>query len=143
MGPGAMRNPHATAPRRSKRAVFYVGTGVAAALALGGLTFELLGANGSFLGSRNAVADERPLFGPPDPAPLVARREVIPSSPFEVQQDPQTSESQGAAAASAPPPEPVNPDTAPPDPPPPPALERPGPMEPPASMMPDYSSASE
>jgi CheY-like chemotaxis protein len=144
MAPGAMRNPRATEPR-PKRAVFYVGTGLAAALAVAGLSFELLGANGFFARSHGPVAGERPLFGPPDPAPFVARREVIPSSPFEVQQAQPTSESPEPAAASAPQPEPVNPDTAPPDPPPPPALERPGPMEPPSmpSMMPSWSGSEE
>jgi hypothetical protein len=138
MAPGSMRNQRVTEPR-SKRAVFFVGTGVAAALALAGLSFELLNANGSFGRAQNAVADQRPLFGEASPAPLVAQREVIPSAPFEVQQAQSASASlEPAAAASAPQPEPVNPDTAPPDPPPPPALELPGPMEPPSSMMPTY-----
>jgi hypothetical protein len=86
------------------------------------------------------VVDERPLFGPPDSAPFVARREVIPSSPFEVQQAQPTSENPEPAAASAPELEPVNPE-APPDPPPPPALE-PDPMQPP-SMMPSWSGSEE
>jgi hypothetical protein len=136
MAPGSMRSQRVTQPR-SKRAVFFVGTGVAAALALAGLSFELLNANGSFGRSQNAVADQRP-----HPAPLVAQREVIPSSPFEVQQaQPAAESAEPAPAASAPQPEPVNPDTAPPDPPPPPALELPGPMEPPSSMMPTYPTA--
>jgi CheY-like chemotaxis protein len=140
MAPGSMRNPRATQPR-SKRAVFFVGAGLAATLAVAGLSFDLLGANGSSARSHRPAADERPLFGPSHPAPLVPQREVIPSSPFEVQPAQPASESLEPAAASPPQPEPVNPDTASPDSPP--ALEQPGPMEPPppASMMPSWSGS--
>jgi hypothetical protein len=136
MAPGSMRNQRVPEPR-SKRAVLFLGTGLAAALALAGLSFELLSANGSLGRSQNAVADQRPHFARSSPAPLRAQRGVIPSSPFEVQPAQPGSPSAEAAAASSPQQEPANPDTAPPDPPPP-ALELPGPMERPSSMMPIY-----
>ena len=119
--PGARRG---TQP---KRRVFVVGSGIAAVLLVGVVSFELLGANSPSEHGRaasaqlfsprstldNTSASPPPVFSPPSPQPL----QTAPSP---------------AAASGLLQPQAFDPNTAPPDPPPPPALERPGPMEPPS-----------
>jgi hypothetical protein len=115
-----------------KRRVFVVGSGIAAVLLVGIVSFELLranpsaehghhgrGANAQLFSARstlvadNGVSPPLQVFSPPTPQPAATGPE--PGTPSALPQ-PQT----------------FNPDTAPPDPPPPPALEQPGPMEPPS-----------
>ena len=118
---------------RPKRAVYAVGSGVAAVLILGVLSFELLRSSGGaehhmphaqatstqLFSSRTMMLDNNagsgvPQFGPP------------------IQQG--TPPSQDAPPANLPQAQTFDPNTAPEDPPPPPALEHPGPMEPPSEV---------
>jgi len=114
-----------------KRRVFVVGSGIAAALLAGIVTFELLRATPAGENSHHGRAARMQLFSPP--STLVADNQAgspeqftpAPPQPAATTPDPGT-------ASSLPQPQTFDPDTAPPDPPPPPALERPGPMEPPS-----------
>jgi hypothetical protein len=131
--PGTTRR--AAQPKRSegiptKRRVFVVGSGIAAALLAAVLCFELLRATPSGEHALHARAISAQLFSPA-PA-LVADNsagspEVFTPAPPEPVQAPQS-----GTDAPLPQPQTFDPDSAPPDPPPPPALEQPGPMEPPS-----------
>jgi hypothetical protein len=114
-----------------KRRVFVVGSGIAAVLLAGVVTFELLRATPSGENSRHGLAARMQLFSPP--STMAADSQA--GSPEQFTPEPP----QPAAAtpdpgtvSSLPQPQTFDPDTAPPDPPPPPALEHPGPMEPPS-----------
>jgi CheY-like chemotaxis protein len=110
-----------------KRAAFAVGSGLAAAIILGVLTFELRTPRTAAHAMPRGQAANTQLFAPT--GTLVAN-----SEPRPFQRQPQPSVQFGAPVSSQPQAQIFDPDTAPADPPPPPALEQPGPMEPPSSM---------
>lgn len=108
-----------------KRAAFAVGSGLAAVVVLGVLTFELLRTPHTAAHAMpTARAANTQLFSPS--GSLVANSQPI--RPFDAQ--PQPSVEARATISSQPQAQTFDPETAPPDPPPPPALEQPGPMEP-------------
>ena len=115
-----------------KRRVFVVGSGIAAVLLVGVVSFELLRANPSAEHGHHGRGANAQLFSAR--STLVADNGVSP--PLQVFSPPTpqpAATGPGPGTASAlPQPQTFNPDTAPPDPPPPPALEQPGPMEPPS-----------
>jgi hypothetical protein len=115
-----------------KRRVFVVGSGIAAVLLVGVVSFELLratpsaehghhgrGANAQLFSARSTLVADNGANPPP--------QVFSPPTPQSVATGPER-----GTASALPQPQTFDPDTAPPDPPPPPALERPGPMEPPS-----------
>ena len=115
-----------------KRRVFVVGSGIAAVLLVGVVSFELLRANPSAEHGHHGRGANAQLFSAR--SSLVADNGTNP--PLQVFSPPipqsaATGPEPGTSSA-LPQPQTFNPDTAPPDPPPPPALEQPGPMEPPS-----------
>ncbi|MDB6090676.1 MAG: hypothetical protein JWN85_3460 [Gammaproteobacteria bacterium] len=145
MAPGSMRNPGAASARGPRRTVFFVGTGLVAALALTAMSFHWLRA-GDSVAQGPTVAAERPLFGRSGPAPLFAEQGV-PGSQLSAQQSQQISAVEEPAGPDPNPPESeaFDPATASVEPPSP-GLELPDLTEPtssmmrPPSMMPSYSS---
>jgi CheY-like chemotaxis protein len=151
-GPGAMASPPsqslaalarmATSKRplpgsarrgaQPKRGVV-VGSGIAALLLVGVVSFELLRASPPVDHGRHSHAATVQLFGPTN-STLMADRSASPPPVFSAPSREPAFVPAPAPTSSAglPQPQSFNPDTAPPDPPPPPALERPGPMEPPS-----------
>ncbi len=121
--PGGARMQRATQP---KQRVVVFGSGIAAVLLVGVVTFELLRSTPSVDHGR-ARATGPQLFAP---STLTAGNSPTPMQVFSPPPPEQTPVQ--AAAPELPQPQTFDPDTAPPDPPPPPALERPGPMEPPS-----------
>jgi hypothetical protein len=113
-----------------KRAAFAVGSGLAAAIILGVLTFELLRTPDTAHAMPGTQTANTVPFSPRPT--LVANGEAPP--PFSA--PPQQSAAVSATTSSQPQAQTFNPDTAPPDPPPPPAVEQPGPMEPPDTEPP-------
>jgi hypothetical protein len=123
--PGARRG---TQP---KRRVFVVGSGIAAVLLVGVVSFELLRTSSPNEHGRHGRAANVQLFSPR--STLVADTSASPPAVFSPPQpQPVQTAPAPAAASGLPQPQTFDPNTAPPDPPPPPPLERPGPMEPPS-----------
>ncbi len=120
--PGGTRPQRTTQPRRR---VVVFGSGIAEALIVGIVTFELLRSTPSVDHGQYAHATGPQLFSPNTLTPGNS------SPPMQVFSPPPPRPVQ-AAAPSLPQPQTFDPDTAPPGPPPPPALERPGPMQPPS-----------
>ena len=128
--PLAMRLPNLNKSARPKRAAYAVGSGVAAVLILGVISFELL---------RNSREAEHPrVHAPATSTQLFSSRTMmldnnegngVPQFGPPIQQ---AATSQDGQPANVPEPQTFDPNTAPEDPPPPPALENPGPMEPPS-----------
>lgn len=128
----AHKRPLPTRPK--KRAVYAVGSGLAAVLILGAISFELLrsskeaehhishGAATStqLFSSRTMMLDNNEGSGVPQFGPPIQQAAVSQTVP---QDAPPPNEPEAQA---------FDPNTAPEDPPPPPALENPGPMEPPS-----------
>jgi hypothetical protein len=116
---------------RPKRRVFVVGSGIAAVLLVGIVTFELLRATPSGEHGRHGRGTTAQLFSSPstlpDDNPETSPEIFTPAPP-----EPQASGAGPNTASGLPQPQTFDPDTAPPDPPPPPALEQPGPLEPPS-----------
>jgi DNA-binding NarL/FixJ family response regulator len=112
-----------------KRRVFVVGSGIAAVLLVGVVTFGLLRSTPPVEHGLHAHAREAQLFGPT--STLVTASSAGPTQVFSAPA-PQPEEASEAATLGMPQPQTFDPDTAPPDPPPPPVLEHPGPMEPPS-----------
>jgi CheY-like chemotaxis protein len=110
-----------------KRRVFVVGSGIAAVLLVGVVTFELLRSTPPVEHGRHAR--EAQLFGPA--STLVADSSAAPPQVFSAPA-PQPDRVPAPMTPETPQPQTYDPDTAPPDPPPPPVLEQPGPMEPPS-----------
>jgi hypothetical protein len=128
------------------RTVFVVGSGLAAVLVLGVLSFELLrNSHEAEHHMPHAQAQAMQVFS--SSTTLVANREGSGAAQLVAPPPDQTVQPQ----ANLPQAETFDANSAPPDPPPPPALEHPGPMEPPSmgnsgpptGMMPDGSSESE
>ncbi len=121
--------PRAREATQPKRRVFVVGSGIAAVLLVGAVSFELLRTRTpvEHHHGRNANAQ---LFSPR--SSLVADNSAPPPQIFSPAPPP-PAQPAPAPGTGLPQPQTFNPDTAPPDPPPPPALERPGPMEPPSA----------
>jgi DNA-binding response OmpR family regulator len=114
-----------------KRAAFAVGSGLAAVVIVGVLTFELLRTHHEVV-PHHAQGMTAQVFGPP-PSSFVDRGESSASQSFASPPQVEPTQAQRAAVpVTLPQPQRFDPDTAPPDPPPPPALEHPGPMEPPS-----------
>ncbi len=114
-----------------KRTVFVVGSGLAAVLLLGVLTFELL---------RTPETAERLPRAHSVSAPFAAQGSMAASDggmPAQVFSPPtiQPATASTATAANLPQAQNFDAEAAPPDPPPPPALEHPGPMEPPSMSI--------
>jgi hypothetical protein len=118
--------------RRSqpKRRVFVVGSGIAAVLLVGVVSFELLRASPSAEHGHHGRGANAQLFSAR--STLVADNGAPPPQIFSPPPPQQPAATASASASALPQPQTFNPDTAPPDPPPPPALEQPGPMEPPS-----------
>jgi hypothetical protein len=112
-----------------KRRVLVVGSGIAAVLLVGIVSFGLFRSAPPVERGRHAHAREAQLFTPT--STLVADSSAGPPQVFSAPA-PQPDEAAEAAALGMPQPQTFDPDTAPPDPPPPPVLEHPGPMEPPS-----------
>jgi CheY-like chemotaxis protein len=123
--PGAARGRQKVLP---KRGVVVVGSGIAAVLLVGVLSFELLRTTPPVEHGRHAHAAE--LFSPK--STLVAGTSAGALQVFSAPSPQPDQAPVSAAAAGMPQPQTFDPDSAPPDPPPPPALEHPGPMEPPS-----------
>jgi CheY-like chemotaxis protein len=118
---------------RSRRAVFLLGAGVAVALGVAALSFELLGTSHSAARSANASPRHTPLFGPPPSHFVTGPANAAESASDGEHFTPAAATGLPTAPAEAQP-QPVDPDRAPPEQPPPPAFERPGPMEPPSAL---------
>ncbi|HWW81472.1 MAG TPA: hypothetical protein VNY82_17875 [Steroidobacteraceae bacterium] len=129
--PGATRGRQKVLP---KRGVFVVGSGIAAVLLVGVLSFELLRTTPPVEHGRHAHAAGVQLFSPQ--STLVGGTSAGPLQVFSAPSPQPDQAPVSAAAAGMPQAQTFDPDSAPPDPPPPPALEHPGPMEPPS--MPHY-----
>ena len=116
---------------KPKRRVFVVGSGIAAALLVAVVCFELLRTNPSHDQGRHARAASVQLFSPA--ATLVADNSGNSPQVFSPPPpQPAANEPAPGTDSALPQAQTFDPDTAPPDPPPPPALEHPGPMEPPS-----------
>ena len=115
-----------------KRRVFVVGSGIAAVLLVGVVSFELLRANPSADHGHHGRGANAQLFSAR--STLVADNGASPPLQVFTPAPPQpvATGPEPGTASGMPQPQTFNPDTAPPDPPPPPALEQPGPMEPPS-----------
>jgi CheY-like chemotaxis protein len=129
--PGAARGRQKVLP---KRGVFVVGSGIAAVLLVGVLSFELLRTTPSVEHGRHPHAAGAQLFSPQ--STLVGGTSAGALQVFSAPSSQPDQAPVSAAAAGMPQAQTFDPDSAPPDPPPPPALEHPGPMEPPS--MPHY-----
>jgi hypothetical protein len=114
-----------------KRAVFVVGSGLAAVLILGVLSFELLrNSNEAEHHMPHAQAQGTQIFS--STTTRLADGEGSGVAQLVAPPAPQQTEAPQDTPPNEPQAQSFDPDTAPPDPPPPPALENPGPMEPPS-----------
>jgi hypothetical protein len=113
-----------------KRRVFVVGSGIAAVLLVGVVSFELLRASPSGEHGRHGREANAQLFSAR--SSLVADNGSPPPQVFSPPPPRPVTTASAPSSGGLPQPQTFDPDTAPPDPPPPPALERPGPMEPPS-----------
>jgi hypothetical protein len=113
---------------RPKRAVFALGSGLAAVLVIGVLSFVLLRTPHASAQMPHAPRVNRQVFSASSAVTDGEAAEPAPFSATPAQPSPEVTANANQEAPQ------FNPDTAPPDPPPPPALETPGPMEPPSAM---------